>query len=131
MIRHEHGRMGEELARTVFADRGWVIIEQNYCCKGGELDFVATKDDVLAFVEVRACKRDGMVLPVETITPKKRKRIITAAYNYLYRNPHLEEFQPRFDLFLIIIDGDTPDTWEWEHMAGAFDTSDIYCAGSH
>lgn len=120
----ETGRAGEALAAAWLEQRGYRLVARNYRCRGGELDLVALRDGVLAFVEVRARKAGGMVAPGESITPAKRKKVIAAAYAFLSANPQLEQtLQPRFDVFLIDVTGPDPARWSCRHIESAFDLS--------
>lgn len=49
----EAGRKAEESARTYLDMRGYKILEQNFRRPHTEIDIVATKDDVIYFVEVK------------------------------------------------------------------------------
>ncbi|MBI2869957.1 MAG: YraN family protein, partial [Chloroflexi bacterium] len=56
MSRRDTGQAGEALARRVLEERGYIIIETNYRCAGGEIDIIARDGETLVFVEVRAKK---------------------------------------------------------------------------
>ena len=116
----EKGRAGEDFAACCLRQRGFQILYRNHHCRGGELDIVAAREGILAFVEVRLRRRGGMVSPVESVTRAKCKKILAAAYDYLAGHPELRELQPRFDLFLIEAAGEDPAHGSWEHLADAF-----------
>ncbi len=121
MTAAETGRAGEALAAALLERKGYRIVARNFHCRGGELDLVAQKDDILAFVEVRTRRRGSMVAPVETVTAAKRKKVVAAAYAFLERNPQLAEaLQPRFDLVLVEAAGEQPEHWQTEHLQDAF-----------
>lgn len=121
MTAAEKGRMGEDLAAARLEQNGWKILTRNYHCRGGELDIVALKDGILAFVEVRVRRSGGMVSPAESVTPAKRKKIVLAAYAFLEEYSHLQQTtQPRFDLVLIEARGDRAEQWRLEHLCDAF-----------
>lgn len=62
--------------------KGWTVLARNYCCRFGELDIVAQKDGVLAFVEVKL--RRGSSLPCRAfVTAEKQRKLRTAAELYL------------------------------------------------
>lgn len=85
------GDTGEQLAAAYLVQRGYTIIARNWRCRSGEIDLVARDGDQIVFVEVRA-RRDQYAL--ESITARKRQRLITLAYHYL-------------------IDHDCPPTTDW------------------
>ncbi len=50
----EIGNLGEDIAAGYLKNRGFAIIERNYWRKWGELDIVASKDNIVHFIEVKA-----------------------------------------------------------------------------
>jgi putative endonuclease len=80
------GRWGEALAERFLIGRGDAVLARNWrppWPARGELDLVLQRGDVIVFVEVRA--RHGLAFgaPEETVTPRKRARLIEAAQAYL------------------------------------------------
>lgn len=95
----ELGFEGENLAKEYLIQKGFKILAQNYKTKQGEVDIIATKDDVLAFVEVKLRVNPQFYLS-ELITPYKQKKIILAALHYIAREK-LYDYIFRFDVALI------------------------------
>lgn len=121
MTAAQRGRAGEALAAALLEQAGYRIVARNFHCRGGELDLVAQKGEILAFVEVRTRRKGGMVSAVESVTPAKRKKIVAAAYAFLEQNPALAaSMQPRFDLVLVEAAGETPALWHTDHLTDAF-----------
>ncbi len=50
------GRQGEETAARFLAARGWTILDQRVRTKAGEVDLVARRGNLIAFVEVKTRK---------------------------------------------------------------------------
>ena len=50
MNTRETGSEAESFAADWLAKKGWEILDRNFCIKGGELDIIAKKGDILAFV---------------------------------------------------------------------------------
>ncbi|WP_419826008.1 YraN family protein [Sphingomonas sp.] len=48
------GRQAEAIAARYLAERGWTILAERVRTKAGEVDLVARRDGVVAFVEVKA-----------------------------------------------------------------------------
>ena len=48
------GDIAEEKACFYLRDLGFQIIERNYTLRGGEIDIIAIKDEVLHFIEVKS-----------------------------------------------------------------------------
>jgi len=102
--RIEEGEYAERRAVKYLKRRGYEILMRNFRVRGGEIDIVALKGKHLVFVEVRARAEGGMVDAAESVTPKKRRRVVRAAKAYLARHPKaLESFTIRFDV--ITFDG--------------------------
>ncbi len=95
------GRWGEGVACAYLQARGWTVMERNVRVGHREIDIVARRGRIVAFVEVktRASLRFGH--PLEAITWKKRAEIVRVARTWLVRHPHLT-LQPRFDAISII-----------------------------
>ena len=90
------GRWGEERAKRYLQRHGWRIEEANYSCRFGEIDLIASRRGILAFVEVKTRKDDSRGEAREFVTAAKRQRIMTAAS--LYLSEHETQLQPRFDV---------------------------------
>lgn len=90
------GAWGEEQAARYLRRRGWRIVERNYTVRQGEIDLIALKRGVLAFVEVKLRKGDTFAAPREFVTAAKQQRVLTAAS--LYLAAHESDAQPRFDV---------------------------------
>lgn len=83
------GDRGERLAAGFLADRGWMILHRNYRIGHREIDLVARRDEVVAFVEVKTRGGLGYGHPLEAITRKKRKEIqqVAAAWIEAHGSP--------------------------------------------
>ena len=96
----ETGRMGEDYAARWLLERGYRLVFRNYHSRYVEIDLIAQKDQVLAFIEVKTRNQDAIAAPCEWVTPAKRRRLIKTALLYLQENP--SRLQPRFDVVEII-----------------------------
>lgn len=116
----EYGRRAEQAAAELLAGKGFVIRDRNWSPSGGhvELDIVAQRGTVLAFVEVKA-RADGYVDPVYAVNAAKMARVCRAANAYVQALPPRERdvLEPRFDVIAIV--GDDPH-WQIEHLEDAF-----------
>ena len=77
------GHNAERIVATHLGFHGYRILETNYTTRLGEIDIIASQDDTLVFVEVRARQRGGMVGPAESLTQSKQRKMIAAAQQYL------------------------------------------------
>ena len=96
---HESGIWGEELAAKFLRKKGFRIVQTRYRSRYGEIDIIASKDRILAFVEVKMRKSDRYGQAMEFVDERKQARLITTASFYLSENP--TKLQPRFDIIEI------------------------------
>jgi len=90
------GKWGEDLVAADLRRKGWRITARNVRCRMGELDIVAEKGGVLAFVEVKMRKDDRFGAARAFVTAEKQRKLRMAAEFYLQR--HRTDLQPRFDV---------------------------------
>ena len=116
--RRAQGDAAEERACRHLEASGLAIVEKNYRTKGGEIDIIARKGDVLVFVEVRSREDAGFGTPEESITPAKRRRIVVTARDYLSKVPSSSWREARFDVIAIEGSGEAAVL---RHFPAAFD----------
>jgi len=97
------GRLGEELATGLLKNKGYQILFRNFQWKYGELDIVAKKDRILAFVEVKTRADSHYGTPAEAVTGEKRKKMERTAIHYMQRFG-MNQMDPRLDVIEIKIE---------------------------
>ena len=100
----EVGRHGELLARSLLKKRGYRIVESNARGHYGEIDIVARVKDCLVFVEVRSRTGTEFGTPEESVTRKKRQKLITCALDYISSHDNPEDQVWRIDVVAIEMD---------------------------
>ncbi|PDW03029.1 YraN family protein [Candidatus Viridilinea mediisalina] len=106
LARRNLGLCGEAAAAAHLRRAGWHIIARNWRCSVGEIDLIAQRGGLLAFVEVRT-RRAGMLQgpsPEESITPTKARRLVTLAYSYLEAAAIPPDSLWRIDLIAVELD---------------------------
>lgn len=103
----EIGRAAEAAAARHLERAGYRILQQNFRARGGELDVVAMDGDALAIVEVRYRADDRFGSGAASITPAKRRRIVTASRVLLATQPVLARLPARFDVVEVTGPADT------------------------
>jgi putative endonuclease len=78
--------------------RGYRILDRNAWAGGFELDLVARRGRVLAFVEVKSKAGNGFGDPIEMVTPLKVERVRRAAQAWLAAHPEAAGLRVRFDV---------------------------------
>lgn len=96
------GARYEKMACEYLRKSGYVIVEQNFHCRTGEIDVVAWEGNVLVFVEVKYRKNLAMGSPLEAVDPRKQKNIRRIAAVYLYQKGFPEQTDVRFDVVGIL-----------------------------
>lgn len=114
------GSLGESLARTALEQQGYAILATRYRTRAGEIDIVAREGRCLVFVEVKARRHTECGTPAEAVTPRKQRRIIAMARDFLARTP-TDATSCRFDVVAILLPGDGPPIVDV--IRNAFDAS--------
>ena len=100
------GDSGERIAAMFLEQRGYKIIARNWRSptRIGEMDLIAQDTDGIAFVEVRTRRGNAMGTPEESLTPRKRKRLIEIAQEFLQAHAEFADSAWRIDLVAIELD---------------------------
>jgi putative endonuclease len=98
---HASGRSGEDVAAATLEGEGWVIVARNYRKGPGELDLVAFRRGLLAFVEVKAWARYGAGELEHAINRRKRARIVETSKIFLAANRQYRQARIRYDVLLV------------------------------
>jgi putative endonuclease len=93
----ETGRLFEEKAKAYLEQMGYVILEQNFRTRQGEIDLIAKEGGMLVFIEVKYRSSLAAGLPQEAVTFKKQRTICRVSD--IYRMQHgLGEVPMRYDV---------------------------------
>jgi putative endonuclease len=109
------GISAESQAAALLIAKGYRILGRRYRTPHGEIDIVARRRNLLAFVEVKA--RNSLDDAAYAVTPRQQARIIAAAQIWLMAHPEHAEYDLRFDAMLI-----APRRLP-RHIMAAFDAS--------
>ena len=93
------GLSAESRAAAYLMAKGYRILAKRFRTPHGEIDIVAKRRSLLAFVEVKA--RASLDEAAFAVTPRQQARIIDAAQAWLVAHPEHAEFELRFDAILI------------------------------
>lgn len=113
------GRRGEQQAERYLCRCGWSIAGRNFRTRQGELDLIAQKGNMIAFVEVKTRASRRFAAACEFVTPAKQRRLIAAALVWLQKYP--TRLQPRFDVIEVYWPQAAPEPTEIRHIEGAFE----------
>ena len=93
------GWLAEELCAVVLRLKGYRVLARRWRTAAGEIDIVARRGRVLAFIEVKA-RRDGATA-AEAISARQRRRVVQAAQAFAARHPAAAGLDWRFDAMLV------------------------------
>jgi putative endonuclease len=93
------GVAAEEVACLALVNDGWRIHGKRMRTAAGEIDAVAEKDGVLAFVEVKS--RRSFKEAAEALRPRQQRRLLAAGEILLGANPGWGARGVRFDVILV------------------------------
>ncbi|MGH7501901.1 MAG: YraN family protein [Longimicrobiales bacterium] len=83
---HEFGRSCEALASEYMERKGWHVVARNYRFGRREIDLIAERDGVIAFLEVKGRSGPRFGHPLEAITALKRREIAAVAKHWIARH---------------------------------------------
>jgi putative endonuclease len=112
------GAEGEDRAAAHLRRRGYRIVERNVRAGGVEIDLIARRGRLLAFVEVKTRRSRAQGPPELAVDARKQARLVRGAAAWLHAHPrHAGEV--RFDVIACERDGD--GEWRLRHVEAAFD----------
>jgi putative endonuclease len=110
------GDRGEEIAARHLARAGWTVTHRNFRLGHKEIDLVARRGEVVAFVEVKTRAGLGYGHPLEAITARKRREIAQVATAWIERHGAPGDVY-RFDAVAVLVRGGEPEV---EHVEDAW-----------
>lgn len=99
------GELGEEIVKQWLINQGYIIIDDRWHCRWGEIDIIAYKKDInsLIFVEVKTrsyknLDENGLL----SISQSKQQKILLTAQTFLSKNPSFTQENCRFDVAIVL-----------------------------
>lgn len=96
---YRFGLWGEVVAIMFLRLKGYRIIGRRVRNYGGEIDLIAKRGRMLAFIEVKTRKTSRS--PGEVLTPHQQQRIRRAASLFIAKYPRYMAVDTRFDLIFV------------------------------
>lgn len=115
VIAFRTGLSAESRAAAWLLARGYRILARRFRTRVGEIDIVARRRNLIAFIEVKA--RASLDDAAYAVTEQQQRRIVAAAEAWLAQNPQFERHEMRFDAILVA-PGSLP-----RHLTAAFDAT--------
>lgn len=117
--RRKAGNIGEDAVCGFLVRHGYEIIKRNFTVRGGEIDIIAEKADIIAFVEVKTRTVGSMTSAEEAVDLRKQRLIIRTAQAYLQNVA--QPLQCRFDVATVETEGGKVK--KLRYYVNAFDAS--------
>jgi putative endonuclease len=124
------GRLAEQAAERFLRKAGHKTVARNVAYRQGEVDLVTIdkRTRTLCFVEVRSRAvpegKTPEIAPEETVTLRKRRRVISAAKKFL-ADRHVVDQAVRFDVISVVYAGEDRKRPVIRHFPAAFDSTGI------
>lgn len=99
MVAYQRGLMAERIAAWYLRLKGYQILEKRYKTSVGEIDLIAKRGHLIAYIEVKA--RADVREARDSISERQRTRIGRAASMFLQSSPQYEKCDQRFDALLL------------------------------
>ncbi len=107
------GREGEAIAADYLRKQGYRILASGYHSRYGEIDLIAQKDEVVAFVEVKLRKNGSIVRAFQAVNRSKQEKIMLTAEIWVAENNCRAQYS--FDIIEVYTENGTVN-----HIKNAF-----------
>lgn len=121
-LHNDFGHWGEEVAAGYLRRQGYTILHRNYRVGHRDLDIVALRGDVLAFVEVKTRRENSLVDAELAVDGRKIQSVSIAANSYIKRFNISALI--RFDVITVV--GSPSGTYRINHIEDAFLPIPVY-----
>lgn len=108
--RYRRGLFSEIIVAAYLACRGYRILARRFRTHAGEIDLIACRGRLVAFIEVKR-RRDAQAAE-SAVLPRQRQRIQRAADAWISRNRRYADHDRRFDVVFVL-----PRCWP-RHIEG-------------
>jgi putative endonuclease len=101
---NEFGKAGEQMAAEWLEQRGFQLLFRNWKSARYEVDIIASRSDILHFIEVKSRHDDLFGKPEDAVNKRKGSHLLSAGEVFLNKYPHWHQLQ--YDILSILL---TPD----------------------
>lgn len=95
------GAFGEDLVARWYVQRGYVVLDRNWRCRGGEIDLVLRDNRIVVFCEVKTRSSLAYGSPASAVTPAKQARLRKLAVQWLTSHS-VRRDSIRFDVACVV-----------------------------
>ena len=111
------GELGERVAERWLVRRGWRVLQRRFRSGRRDIDLVAERDGLVAFVEVKARRGDRFGDPVEAVDWRKQRELARSAAVWIDRHGRPSDGY-RFDVIGVLVTGERVRV---RHVENAFE----------
>ena len=90
---NETGKTGESLAAEWLKKSGFTLLHYNWRHSHYEIDIIASRANMLHFIEVKTRRSNRFGYPEESVSDRKMENLMQAAEEFLYRHPEWKKVQ--------------------------------------
>src|SRR3954466_9078066 len=101
----EFGELGERIAERWLRRNGWRLGQRRFRIGPRDIELIVTRDDTVAFVEVKARRGTAFGDPVEAVNWSKQKELARSASVWIDRHGRPSDSY-RFDVVGILVEGE-------------------------
>lgn len=112
---HQLGREAEKRAAAYLTTKGYTICDRNYRFERGEIDLIAQRDNLLAFVEVKVRTSLRFGYPEHFVTDTQKEHYLAVASHYIEQVKWKGAI--RFDIIAMTYQ---KEKWDITHLKDAF-----------
>lgn len=102
-VKETTGKLGEKIASIFLQKNGYSIIDRNFKVKFGEIDIIASKDEVIHIIEVKTKTSDNKGMPYEQVNSKKLRNLIRLTVLYT-KYKKIKDSKLSIDIVSILLD---------------------------
>ena len=114
------GNYGENLSLKHLIKNNYKILDTNFRTSYGEIDIVATINNIIVFLEIKSRYTDSFGKAIESITYYKQKQIIKLSKYYIHRY-NLYNYNVRYDINEVYFNNRN-NLYKLNHIIDAFRT---------
>ena len=111
------GALGERIAERWLKSQGYTVIARRWRSGHRDIDLIASRDEVITFVEVKTRAALEFGDPVEAVHAQKRRSLCRSAREWLAKNDATSRATYRFDVIGVLLQNRR--AWV-RHIEGAF-----------
>lgn len=107
------GRCGEDRAAAFLVQNGFICLDRNWRCRGGEIDLIVEQGEEIRFIEVKTRKTLTYGRPEEAITARKLAHFRIAAEAWMAVQTLASQKRFQFDVITVFLPNTPQEQLVW------------------